>query len=131
MRSKKESEAINSTTTTIIGKDTLLNGGVLSGSGSVRIDGQIVCEVSIAGQLILGESGSIEGNVKAQGILLAGKMRGNINCEGNLHIVSSGTLMGDIQVGQLVVDEGGKFGGNCKMTGLSDDKLNTENKRSN
>jgi len=101
---------------TIIGKGTRVTGGSMTGESSVRIDGEFYGLVDISGDLILGDKGRIEGDIKARSAMFAGGVKsGLIICDETMHIVSTGVVHGDIQVGSLVVDEGAVFIGNCKM----------------
>jgi cytoskeletal protein CcmA (bactofilin family) len=101
---------------TIVGKGTKITGGSMTGDSSVRIDGEFFGMIDIGGDLILGENGRIEGDIRARNSMIAGQTRsGLVVCSDSLHIVSTGAVYGDIQVGSLVVDEGAVFIGNCKM----------------
>lgn len=101
---------------TIIGGGTKITGGSMSGESSVRIDGAFSGLINIEGDLILGEHGSIEGDIKARSAMIAGHAKsGLVDCDDSLHIVSTGAVHGDIKVGSLVVDEGAVLAGNCIM----------------
>jgi len=111
---------------TIIGKGTKIIGGSMTGESSVRIDGEFLGLIDVGGDLILGEGGRIEGDIKVRSAMIAGHARsGLVTCTESLHIVSTGAVHGDLQVGALVVDEGAVFIGNCKMQqgGVDDSKL--------
>jgi cytoskeletal protein CcmA (bactofilin family) len=84
---------------------------LLAGSESVRIDGTFLGDVELDGSLILGETGTIEGKVRGKYIIVAGQIRGNIECEGVLHISSSARVNGDITAASIIVDEGGQLNG--------------------
>ena len=115
--SKKTVNSPNSTLAeTIIGKGTKISGGSMTGDFSVRIDGEFLGLIDIGGDLILGDGGRIEGDIKARSAMLAGYVRsGLVSCSDLLHIVSTGAVYGEIRVGSLVVDEDAVFIGNCKM----------------
>lgn len=116
--SKKNLGGSPSFAETVIGKGTRIAGGALSGIASVRIDGEFIGTIDIDGDLILGESGNIEGDIRARSAMVAGRARsGRIICKDSLHIVSTGNIYGDVQVCSLIVDEDAVFIGNCKMTG--------------
>ena len=83
---KKESEKIDDKIETIIGTGTTLKGTITS-KGSIRIDGIIEGDViSNKGGVILGESGTIKGNIKAQTVTIGGKIIGNIHVFHNIDI---------------------------------------------
>jgi len=101
---------------TIIGRGTKIVNGEMSGESSVRIDGDFSGLIDIEGDLILGEHGSIEGDIRARSAMIAGYTKSRlVDCNESLHIVSAGVVHGDITVGSLVVDEGAVFTGNCEM----------------
>jgi cytoskeletal protein CcmA (bactofilin family) len=101
---------------TIIGKGTKISGGSMTGEASVRIDGEFFGTIDIGGDLILGEEGRVEGDIKTRSAMIAGYARsGLVSCTDSLHIVTTGSVYGDLEVGSLVVDEGAVFIGNCKM----------------
>ena len=104
---KSELDAPN----TIIGKGIYLEAARMTGQESVRIDGAYKGLIEIDGSLVLGDSGSITGDVKANYFLVAGEMNGNINCGSQLHFASTSKVSGDVQTQSLIVDEGSQVSG--------------------
>ena len=100
---------------TIIGKGITLEAALLTGQESVRIDGVFLGDVNLGGSLILGESGTIEGKVRGKYIIVAGQVRGNIECEGILHISPTARVNGDIKAASIIVDEGGQLSGRYQV----------------
>ncbi len=99
---------------TIIGRNTTITGNV-NGSGSIRIDGRIEGGVSITGDAVIGESGTVQGDITAGSLTVAGTVTGNVDCSGNLSIHSSGQLVGDVRVRSLNIADGGVFKGRSEM----------------
>lgn len=99
---------------TILGKGTY-GEGVLTASGSIRVDGAFKGEIKTEGDLVIGEDGKVEAAIRARNVYLAGCLNGNVQAEGKLEITVTGKLTGDIVVGDLVIDEGAFFNGNCHM----------------
>ena len=95
---------------TIIGQDTTITGN-LESSSNIRIDGHIDGDVSIAGDMVIGESGNVQGNIKAGSLTLGGTIMGNVDCDGNLSIQTNGLIVGDIRVRSLNITNGGVFKG--------------------
>ena len=56
---------------TIIGRETSITGD-LQGSGNIRIDGRIDGDVSIAGNVVIGESGIVQGDIKTGNLIVNG-----------------------------------------------------------
>ncbi|MBF1023352.1 MAG: polymer-forming cytoskeletal protein, partial [Lachnospiraceae bacterium] len=85
--------------------------------GSTRIDGEIKGDVEVKGSLIVGSTGKIEGNTKADNVFLAGEIHGNIDSsEGKTEISDTGKVVGDITTKAIVIDENAVFDGKCSMT---------------
>lgn len=103
------------TETTIIGSGSKFD-GTLNTSGIVRVDGYFGGELVIEGNTIVGESGYIKGNIRAEKVTIAGKVEGNIWCSGGLELTASGKLYGDIEVKSISIEDGAIFEGKCIMT---------------
>lgn len=96
---------------TVIGKDVQIEAVRLTGQESVRIEGTYKGFVDLEGSLVLGESGSITGDVRANYFLVAGEVDGDIYCSTQLHLVSTAKVIGNIQAPSLIVDEGSQVTG--------------------
>ncbi|NLB89344.1 MAG: polymer-forming cytoskeletal protein, partial [Syntrophomonadaceae bacterium] len=68
--------------------------GELNSKGSIRIDGYLEGKINVQGDIILGEKGHVKGEVKAENMIVAGKIEGNVNTKGRLEITSTGLLLG-------------------------------------
>lgn len=99
---------------TIIGPGTAVQGNIVA-TGTVRVDGRVIGEIQTEGDIIVGESGQVNGIVKGRDITVAGLVEGSVDAAGRLQIVSTGKLNGDIVVESLMVEDGAKYKGNCKM----------------
>lgn len=102
---------------TVIGKGIYLEAARMSGQESVRIDGVFKGNLEIDGSLVLGDEGSIEGDVRATYFLVAGEVNGNISCDTQLHFASTSKVIGDVQASSLVVDEGAQVSGRYIVSG--------------
>ncbi len=98
----------------IIGENSSIEGNVKSG-GSMRIDGHINGDITAEGDVIIGNSADVLGNIRAANIEVSGKVEGKIHSDGMLKIHASGVLRGDIEVMSFVIDEGGAFEGMCNI----------------
>lgn len=89
--------------------------GDIQSRGSLRIDGTIEGNIDVQGDLIIGNSAALKGNVKAENIILAGKLDGNLTANGKVEITSIGQLKGDINCSIFSLEEGGRLEGNTRM----------------
>ena len=97
------------TISTIIGEGCIIGGG-LTGPAFARIDGQITGDVTITEGIILGEKGSIQGNVTTKELFVYGAINGNIVATA-LEIKSTGKINGDIKTNSLAIETGAVYNG--------------------
>lgn len=88
--------------------------GDIKSKGTLRIDGTVEGNVE-ADWLILGEKANLKGNAAARGIIVGGKIEGNIIAKEILEIKSKGQIIGDIIASKLTVSEGGILEGRSSM----------------
>ena len=100
---------------TVIGEGMYLEAGRMTGQESVRIDGVYKGSIEIDGSLVLGDSGSITGNVQASYFLVAGEMMGNVKCHTQLHFASTARVIGDVSAQSLIIDEGSQVTGRYRI----------------
>ncbi|HSH36279.1 polymer-forming cytoskeletal protein [Schnuerera sp.] len=99
----------------LIGENIKLTGKI-EGKGNLRIDGIIEGDIVYEGDVIIGETGKVQGNIHCRDISLAGTVEGNIKAKEKLTLHTTGKLMGDAEVANLIVHEDAFFQGSCKMT---------------
>jgi cytoskeletal protein CcmA (bactofilin family) len=98
---------------TIIGAATTLK-GELNTVGTVRIDGTLVGNLN-ADWVIIGEKGNIRGDVTAKGMIIGGKVDGNLRSCEMVEIKQKGEVCGEIFTTNLIVLEGAVFEGRSSM----------------
>lgn len=105
---------------TLIGKKAVIDGDV-SGKGNFKIDGVVDGNITIKGDLVMGEKAVVTGNITAKNIVIAGKVAGDITASGQLTIKNTGTINGDQKCGSLIVEEGSSVVGKCDISGKVED----------
>jgi cytoskeletal protein CcmA (bactofilin family) len=93
--------------------------GKIEGSGNLRIDGIIEGDINYKGNLSIGETGKVKGNISCTDISLAGTVEGNIKSNAKLNLLPTGKLIGDAEVSSLIVHENAFFEGSCKMVDIN------------
>lgn len=89
--------------------------GNLGGKGGIRIEGTFEGEVAIRGLVVIGETGRITcRNLKANNVIVAGAVRGNIIAE-KLEIRSTGRVWGDVVTTAFATEEGAFLRGQVRM----------------
>ena len=109
-------------TGTVIGEGVVLEKATLNGSGVVRIDGEFTGTIDINGHIVLGETGILNGDVRAETALFAGKYQGNLHIKSTLHIASTADLTGQVESAKLIIDEGATLSGTCNVPKLDTSK---------
>ncbi|OGQ08683.1 MAG: hypothetical protein A3G32_00225 [Deltaproteobacteria bacterium RIFCSPLOWO2_12_FULL_40_28] len=89
--------------------------GKMTFEGIVFINGKFKGEIFSDGQLIIGESGYVEGVIEIGTIEIQGEVRGNILAKQRIEINSPAVVQGDIAAPSLIIKEGAVFEGNCTM----------------
>ena len=116
------------THTMIIPKGTNVVGRII-GNDSVHIDGYYSGDIKVNNIVIIGRTGEVYGDIKAQRVLINGKFQGNIiadsvellehaQCEGEMQankILVKGFYQGKLYCGGLFVDASGRVSSNAKI----------------
>jgi cytoskeletal protein CcmA (bactofilin family) len=115
--SSMRSNLSDSGTVNIIGAGTTIEGDVVS-SGDIRIDGTLKGTVKTRGKLVVGPSGTVEGEVLCQHADISGTIRGKVNVTELLSLKATAKLSGEISTGKLAIEPGADFSGSCSMGGV-------------
>ena len=98
---------------TILGKDMIFRGEIIAGSRSLRIEGTVDGNIQSEGEVIVAPGGLVTGQVLAKHLVVTGKVKGTVKTTECLEIHGTGFVEGEVEVGRLVVDEGGILQGTC------------------
>lgn len=90
--------------------------GELRFEASFRVDGKLTGQVTSGGSLVIGESGEVEGEIKAGQVFVSGTLRGSAHATERLHIAPGGRVYADITTPSLIIEDGAVFEGRCTMT---------------
>ncbi|MEM8529797.1 MAG: polymer-forming cytoskeletal protein [Chloroflexota bacterium] len=113
---------LNGKPETTIGANTSFI-GTLKSDGNIRIDGSVEGDVEVLGNLIIGETGRVIANVKAQNVHVSGAVKGEITAVEQLEISPTGKVWGDITTAALHIEPGGLFRGQSAMSTNIDEPL--------
>src|SRR5690625_3971182 len=114
MFSKKGSKK-QDTIDTMISPMTVIEGKITHPK-SLRIDGKLIGEVHCEGDVYIGKEGITEPLIKANNLFISGEANGDIVVNGKVHVKSTGKLNGSITSKGIIIDEGGVFTGNSKIS---------------
>ena len=89
-----------------IGKSVVIK-GELSGSEDLYLDGQVEGSILLKGNnLTVGPNGQVKANVDAKGIIIQGKLEGNLHVSDRVELRKSAIVMGDIATQKIAIEEG-------------------------
>lgn len=90
--------------------------GELHFEQTFRIEGRLTGQVVSEGDLVVGEKGEVEGEIRVGRAMITGTVRGLIRATRRVEIGPGGRVTADIETPSLVVDDGALFEGNCRMS---------------
>jgi cytoskeletal protein CcmA (bactofilin family) len=120
----KENNVVNLQVINLIAKGTRISGDIIS-DGDLRIDGAITGNLDTKGRLVIGISGSIEGDISCKSCEIAGTQKGKLLVSELLSLRASSSVSGDVVTGKLSIEPGAFFAGTCTM---SDESASNESK---
>jgi cytoskeletal protein CcmA (bactofilin family) len=99
-----------------IGKSISIKGD-LSGNEDLVIEGKVDGKVELPNnQLTVGANGIVKAEVSAKGVIVIGRVAGNVKGSERVEIQATGIVEGDVAAPRLVVAEGAVVNGSIQMT---------------
>jgi len=100
----------------IISEGTKIKGDVIA-NGDIRIDGELIGNISAKSKLVIGPKGKIEGQIICTNIEVSGFIKGKVTAGELINLKSTSQIVGDIIAGKLSIEPGAMFSGSCVMNG--------------
>lgn len=94
----KKSLSNNSFAHTLIAEGTEIKGDILF-TGALHIQGKVIGNISAEsdqGQLVIGETGSVEGEIKAPRVIINGHINGNVHSSEHLELAEKAEVQGNV-----------------------------------
>ena len=99
----------------------LSSGTVVKGeiklSGDFRLDGCFIGTINCKGKVVVGPTGSIEGEIFCQNADFSGEVKATVKVAELLTLKETARYTGDMTTNKLSIEPGAKFSGNCIMEG--------------
>jgi cytoskeletal protein CcmA (bactofilin family) len=89
--------------------------GELSFDDTFRIDGKLTGNVVSKGNLIVGERGEVDGEIRVGRVFISGVVRGTMKISERAEITATGKVFADLFTPALMIEEGAFFEGRCSM----------------
>jgi cytoskeletal protein CcmA (bactofilin family) len=100
-----------------IGPSVVIKGEIL-GSEDLYVEGQIEGTIDLQGNtLTIGPNGHVRANVNAKGVVVRGKLDGNIRASDRAELKKTAVLVGDVSTRRISVEDGAYIKGKVDIQG--------------
>ena len=93
---------------------TVIKGDIKS-NGDIRIDGSLIGTLQSKAKVVLGPTGSVEGEIICKNADIQGTVKAQITVAELLTLKATAKVTGDIITNKIAIEPGAKFSGACKM----------------
>ncbi len=97
-----------------IGQNTKFTGS-LSGDGNIVVQGKVVGDSEINAAVVITETGSWEGNLVAEVVVVSGEVTGNITASGKIELLASARVTGNLRCPVIAIATGAIHEGRMDM----------------
>jgi cytoskeletal protein CcmA (bactofilin family) len=117
-------EAERARSESLIAADIMIEGKI-EGAGSVRIAGKFKGDVNVQGDLTIESGAKLNGGVRADKVVIAGELEGNVESATLVNLLPTAVVVGDVKAGSLTVAAGARMRGHADF-GWEDVKIVTK-----
>lgn len=90
--------------------------GDISTNGDIRFEGTLSGNLKTKGKVVVGETGSIKGELNCKNAVIEGSIEGKVFVSELLTLKATATAKGDIITQRLAIEPGARFSGHCDMS---------------
>ena len=98
-------------------------------NGSLNIDGEYEGDLLEVDTLMIGQSGRVKSNIKANNLIIEGIVIGNLESSVRILLRPTSRILGDIKTPELIIQNGVIFQGKCQITNNKNTSANSLIKR--
>jgi cytoskeletal protein CcmA (bactofilin family) len=98
----------------VVSRGTKIEGSVMA-AGSLRVEGEVLGNITARGEVSLSPQGRVQANIKAESITLAGQVKGDLDASGDVSLPAESRLDGNIRARNA--DVGGTVDGDVTVNG--------------
>lgn len=103
--------------------------GELYFEDTFRIDARFTGTVVSDGELIVGERGDVDGEIRVCRVYVSGTVRGALRASERVVITAAGKVLADVYTPSLTIEDGAFFEGRCSMERLGSEPGNVDHKK--
>jgi cytoskeletal protein CcmA (bactofilin family) len=100
----------------VIGRTSVVRGNI-RGNGNLEIHGRVEGEVSVTGDLLLGESAGVRGNLSGASVTVSGQVQGDVRGTESVMIEAGAKVIGDLLAPRIGVAPGALVKGMVRTDG--------------
>ncbi len=89
--------------------------GNIEGDSNIKIDGELVGDITLKGNVKIGDKGKVVGKVSVTSGEIFGKVEGDITCSETLVLRKGSNVKGNITSGNILVESGASLSGVVKV----------------
>ena len=93
--------------------------GLYKTEQNLTVEGQAEGEIQCQGTLTVEQGARVKAKVTARNVIVAGELEGEVICQDVFKITPSGQVEATVTASRLIVEEGGFYNGEFKMTKAS------------
>ena len=98
----------------IIAQGTIIVGDIIS-EGDFRIEGSIKGTIKAKGRVVVGKSGTVDGEITCSDIDVCGIVKGKIEVINHTVLNATANYSGDLITKKISIEPGAIFSGTCQM----------------
>ncbi|HEY4156678.1 MAG TPA: polymer-forming cytoskeletal protein [Polyangiaceae bacterium] len=102
--------------TSLISRGTVVRGNV-RGSGALEIQGRVEGDVTVTGDVLLGEAGAIRGNVSGESLTILGQVQGDLRGTEAVLVERGAKVAGDLSAPKIGIATGALVRGLVRTDG--------------
>jgi cytoskeletal protein CcmA (bactofilin family) len=100
----------------VIGRETVVRGNV-RGAGGLEILGRVEGDVSVEGDVVLGDGAAVRGNITGTQLTISGAVMGDLRGTEAVLVESGAKVVGDLLAPRIGIAEGALVRGNVRTEG--------------
>lgn len=109
---------MNETQINFIGAGTTIKGKIIT-NDDVRVDGVVEGDIETKTKVIVGENGTVNGEINANSATISGLIDGSVITKESITLMKNSKVSGNVSTKNLVVETGAFVNGNIKMNSMS------------